>query len=99
AIENGKLLFLIWIGELQLEHEAIDLRFRKRIGALLFDRVLSSKHEEWHLESIARLANGHLFFLHRLEQRALHLGGGAVDLVGQDQIGKDGALSDRKFTG
>jgi hypothetical protein len=31
-----------------------------------------------------------LAFGHRLEQSRLHLGGGAVDLVGQDEVVKDG---------
>ncbi len=34
---------------------------------------------------------GDLAFLHGLEQRALGFRGRAVDLVGQDQLGKDGA--------
>jgi hypothetical protein len=32
-----------------------------------------------------------LALLHRLEQRRLRLGGGAVDLVGQQEVGEDGA--------
>jgi hypothetical protein len=35
----------------------------------------------------------HLALLHRFEQRALDLGGGAVDLVGQDDVGEDRALA------
>jgi hypothetical protein len=31
----------------------------------------------------------HLALLHHLQQRALHLGRGAVDLVGQQQVGED----------
>ena len=33
-------------------------------------------------------ADGDLALLHRLEQRALHLGGRTVDLVGQDEVGE-----------
>ena len=45
------------------------------------------------------LADGDLPFLHGLEQRALHLGGGAVDLVGQDDAVEHRALLDRELAG
>ncbi len=35
-------------------------------------------------------ANGHLAFLHGLQQGGLHLGGRAVDFVGEDEVGEDG---------
>ncbi len=35
--------------------------------------------------------DAYLSFGHRLQQRALHLGAGAVDLVGQQHLGEDGA--------
>ena len=38
------------------------------------------------------LADGYLVLLHGLEQRALHLGGSAVYLIGQHEIGKHGAF-------
>ena len=45
-----------------------------------------------------RLAgNGDLAFLHHFQQRALHLGGGAVDFVGQYQIGKHRAQHGGEF--
>jgi hypothetical protein len=34
--------------------------------------------------------------LHRLEQRALRLRRGAVDLVGEDDVGEDRALAERE---
>ena len=34
--------------------------------------------------------------LHRLEQGRLHLGRGAVDFVGQDEVGEDGTLAGRE---
>ena len=36
-------------------------------------------------------ANGNLVFLHYFQQGALHFRRGAIDLIGQDEIGKDGA--------
>ena len=35
----------------------------------------------------------HLVFLHGLQQRRLGLGRGAVDLIGQDDVGEDRALA------
>jgi hypothetical protein len=57
-----------------VEHEAIELRFRQRIGAFELDRILGRQHEE-------RLSSGRsgrrrdVVLLHRLEQRACVLGG------------------------
>ncbi len=39
-------------------------------------------------------AGRHLMFLHRLEQRRLRLGRGAVDLVGQHDVGEDRPLDE-----
>ena len=33
--------------------------------------------------------NGHLSFLHHFQQRALNFGGGSVNFIGQQQVGKD----------
>ena len=69
-----------------LEHEAVDLRLRQRIRALRLDRVLGRHHEERIGERVRLAADRHLALLHRLEQRALHLGGSAVDLVGEHEV-------------
>ena len=44
----------------------------------------------WQRKSL--LADGDLFFLHRFEQRALDLGGRAVDFIGEDEIRKHRAV-------
>ena len=78
-------------GDVDLEHEPIELRFGKRIGAFELDRILRRQHEE-RIGQRPRLAERrHAPFLHRLEQRRLGLGRGAVDLVGQQQVGEDRA--------
>ena len=99
AVEDRQLLFLVRIGQLQLEHEAVDLRFGQRIGSFLFDGVLRGQHQERLFEQVASLADGDLPFLHRFEQGALHLGGSPVDLVGEDEVGEDGPLLDGEFAG
>ena len=77
------------ITDLQLQHEAIDLRFGQRIGAFLFDRVLRREHEERFFQFESLFADRDLLFLHRFEQRALHLGRRAIDFVGEHQVGEN----------
>ena len=78
-----------------LQHEAIELRFGQRVRAFLLDRVLRRQHEERLGQRVGLVADRDLALLHRLEQRALHLGRRAVDLVGEDEVGEDRALRGR----
>ena len=66
-----------------------DLRLRQRVGALRLDRVLRRHDQErlGHQEGLT--ADRDLVLLHDLKQSALHLGGSAVDLVGQQQVRED----------
>ena len=93
AVEDRQFLFLAGVGQLQLEHEAVDLGLGQRIGAFLLDGVLRGQDQERLLQRVAGVADGDLLLLHGLQQGALHLGRGAVDLVGQDQVGEDRAPS------
>ena len=78
-------------GDVDLEHEPIELRFGQRIRAFELDRILRRQHEE-RIGQRPRLAERrHPMLLHRLEQRRLGLGRRAVDLVGQQQVGEDRA--------
>ena len=71
-----------WIVDRLFEQEAIELRFRKRVDALLLDRVLRRDHCETIAELVAFTVDRNLALLHRLEQRGLRFGRSAVDLVG-----------------
>ena len=82
-VENLPLFVAAWVADLQLEHEAVNLRFRQRVGAFVFDGILRGQHEERLLQLERSLANRDLLFLHRFQQGALHLGRGAIDLIGQ----------------
>ena len=75
-----------------MQQKTVQLRFRQRIGAGLFDRILRGQHEEWRRQCIggAGVADGAL--AHRFQQRGLGLGRGAIEFVGQQQVGEDGAL-------
>ena len=74
-----------------LEHEAVDLRLGQRVRALGLDRVLRRHHEERRRHGVRLLADRHLALLHHLEQRRLHLGRRAVDLVGEQEVAEDRA--------
>jgi hypothetical protein len=91
-IENGALLGAVRIADDHLHHEAVDLRFGQRIGALLFQRVLRGEHQERARQRIGFIADGDLAFLHGFEQRALHLGRRAVDFVRQNEIAENRAV-------
>ena len=71
-------------------HEAVALGLGERVGALHLDRVLGRHDHERARQRVGRAVDGDLGLLHRLEQRALGLGGGAVDLVADDDVGEDG---------
>jgi hypothetical protein len=80
------------IGDQDLHQEAVELRFGQRIGAFHLDGVLGGHHQERPVELVRGGAAGDGALLHGFEQRRLRLGRGAVDLVGQHQVGEDRAL-------
>ena len=82
------------IVDLDVEHEAVQLRLGQRIGAFLLDRVLRGDGEERVGQRIGLLADGHFALLHGLQQRGLGLGRRAVDFVGQQDVGEDRPLDE-----
>ena len=93
AVHDAALVVLGRVGDLALEHEAVDLRLGQGIGAFLLDRVLGGHDQERLGQAVGVVADGDLVLLHGLEQGRLHLGRRAVDLVGQEQVGEDRALA------
>ena len=86
-----QLLLLARVVDHDVEHEAVELGLGQRIGPLLLDRVLRGQDEEGVGQAVPLAADGDLALLHRLEEGRLGLGRGAVDLVGQDDVGEDRA--------
>ena len=84
------------VADLDHEHEAVELGFGQGIGAFLLDGVLRGQDEEGRLEREGLAAGGDLVFLHGLEEGGLGLGRRAVDLVGEEHVGEDGALDERE---
>ena len=72
------------------EKESVELRFGELVGAFLIDGVLGRENEERIGKAVGGVPYRDLALLHRLEESALHFGGRPVDLVGEDEIGKDG---------
>src|SRR6202042_3342224 len=59
----------------------------------------SRKHHERQRQGQSGAFDGHLVFLHRLQEGGLRLGGGAVDLVGQQNLAKNRALAKDEIVG
>ena len=71
--------------------EAVELRLRQRVRAMVLDRVLRRQHHERRRQRVRVVIHGDLRFVHRFQERRLGLRGGAVDFVGDDDIGEDRA--------
>jgi hypothetical protein len=69
-------------------HEPVELRLRQVVGAAVLDRVLGGDHAERPGHGVGHRVDGDLPLGHDLEQRRLRLGRGAVDLVGQHDVGE-----------
>ena len=77
--------------EQHFHQKAIHLRFRQRIGAFLFDRVLRRDHDEQFRQRMAVAGHGDLPFFHGFQQRRLDFRRCAVDFVGEDQVAEQRA--------
>ena len=83
--------------QLDQEHEPIELRLGQRIGPFLLDRVLRGQHQERRFESKRLADHRHLVLLHGFEHGRLRLRRGAVDLVGQHDVGEDRPVHELKL--
>ena len=77
----------VGVGDVDLQQEAVELRFGQGIGALLLDRVLRGQHVERARQRVVRRRpTATRPSCHRLQQRRLGARAGAVDLVGHQQL-------------
>ena len=97
--EDGDLGVASRQRHVQLEQEAVQLGFGQLVGALVFDRVLGRGDDERVGQRPGFAVHGDLTLLHRLQQRGLGLRRGAVDLVGQQQIGEHRTRPERERGG
>ena len=92
AAHDVNFLLLRWIADVDLEHEAIQLGFRKSVGSLLLKGVLRCKNEEGGVQGVIVTSGRHDFFLHGLKERCLSLWRGPVDFICQNHIREDRPL-------
>ena len=89
-------LAAVGIGDDDLEEEPIELRFGKRICPLLLNGVLRRQNEEGTVQLVGRARYRDSPLLHRLQERRLALGAGAIDLVGKHELTEDRSRSEPK---
>ena len=94
-VEHGQLGRAVGVADRQLHQEPVELRLGERVRPLVLDRVLRGQDPEGLGEDHRLVADGDLPFLHGLEQGALDLGRGAVDLVGEQDAGDDRPGTDK----
>ncbi len=99
APQDLLLLSLLGITEAMAEHEPVELRLGQLEGAALLDRVLGGDHQERGRQLECLVADRDAPLLHGFEHGALDLGGRAVDLVGQEQVGEDWPLVHAEIIG
>ena len=96
--DNLHFVVKIRIANLDVQHEAVELRFGQGIGAFLLDGVLRRQNKERQIQRVGRAAGGDLVLLHRLQQGRLCLGRRAIDFVSQQDIREDRAFEKLKLS-
>jgi len=97
AVQYLDFLLLAGVAEADAQHEAIQLSLRQRKGTLILDGILRRQHHEWGLQRVGATIDGDLALFHRLQQRRLGFGRGAIDLVDEDDLGVNRARAKLKF--
>ena len=87
--QQRDLLRVARVAERDAREEAVQLRGRQPVGAVVADaRVLRRDHHERRLERVRAAVDGDLQLLHRLQQAGLGLRRGAVELVDEHDVGE-----------
>ena len=79
------------IPQRQPQEEAVTLCLRQQERSLMLQRILCGDHVKWVRQRMCHAVHRHLPLLHRFQQRRLRFGRAAVDLVGEEDVGQDGA--------
>ena len=96
ALEQGAFGGAIGVTHFDAHEEAVELGLRQRKGADQVMRILRGDDEKRLRQFVGHAVGRDLAFFHGLEQRALGLGRGAVDLVGEHQLREDRTRMERK---
>jgi hypothetical protein len=89
----------IWVTDLELHSESIELSFGKWISTDALDRVLRCKDQECLAQHPRFPIDRDLPFRHRFEQSALRSGGRSVDFIREKDIRKNRARPKLKIAG
>ena len=91
ACQQGVLGRAVGVAQRQAHEKAVELRLGQGVSANLVERVLCGDDEKWLGQRPRRAFYRDLFFFHGFEQSGLRFGAGAVDLVSQQHLRKQGA--------
>ncbi len=87
------------ISQMHAHQKSVQLRLGQGKGARLVLRVLRGDDEEWFGQRHRLAVERHLMLFHGLEQRALGLWRGAIDFIGQHELGKNRSALKSELTG
>jgi len=93
-------LFFGFVGgvtHLDAHEEAVELRFRQRVSAVVLHGILCCDHEKRLRQRERAAVDGNLSFVHGFEESGLGARGGAINFVSQHDVGEDGPLPEFEF--
>jgi len=96
--EDIQLAGFRWEGHRNGKEKPVKLWFGQGEGSGRRGVILGGYHQERVGELLGFSINGNLPLVHRFEEGGLGPGRGAVDLVGEEQVGKDGTGNEIEFT-
>jgi hypothetical protein len=91
AAQDGAFGFVRWIAHFHAHKETVELGFGERVCAVMLDGILRGDDEEGLRELQGAAVDGDLGFVHGFEKCGLGARGGAIDFVGENDVGEDGA--------
>src|SRR5882724_12145492 len=97
AAQNLAFSFVRWITHLDAHQKAVKLRFGKRVGAVMLDGILRGDDEKGLWQRMRFAVHGDLRFVHSFEESGLRARSGAIDFVGENDVGEKWAGAELKF--
>jgi hypothetical protein len=86
--QNADLFFLVRVANPNIEQKPVELCFRERVRAFLFDGILRGENEEGLGQPHGFARGRHPVLLHGLEQRRLRPRRRPVDLIREHDVGE-----------
>ena len=86
AVQNRVKAIDGWVIDLQLENEAVELRFGQRVCPFHFERILCCQYEERRIQFVRSLPHRHAAFFHGFQQCRLRFWSGTIDFIRQQDV-------------